>query len=185
MEPVLVTPRLSLRKVNPGDAGLILELMNEPAYIENIGDRGIRTVPDAARYIDEKYTVNYEKHGYGLCLVELREGSVPIGICGLVRRPALDHPDVGFAYLQRFWSKGYATEAADATLAFARDTLALPYLYGVVSPKNERSIRILVHLGLRYLRPIQFPGSSSEGHVYGMELRPGLPAGTGARPGGR
>jgi RimJ/RimL family protein N-acetyltransferase len=185
MEPVFVTPRLSLRKVTSGDAALLLELMNEPPYIENIGDRGVRTAPDAARYIEDKYTVSYERNGYGLYLVELREGLVPIGICGLVRRPALDHPDVGFAYLQRFWSKGYASEAAEATLAFARDTLALPYLYGVVSPSNARSIRILERLGLRYLRPIQIPGNSSEAQVYGMELRPVSPAGAGSHPGGR
>ena len=185
MEPVMVTPRLSLRRVNSGDAALILELMNEAPYIENIGDRGVRTVPDAARYIEEKYTVSYERHGYGLYLVELREGLVPIGICGLVRRAALDHPDVGFAYLQRFWSRGYASEAAEATLACSRDTLALPYLYGVVSPKNSRSIRILERLGLRYLRPIEIPGNSSGSHVYGMELRPVAPAAAGAHPAGR
>lgn len=179
MEPVLVTPRLSLRRLNSGDAALILELMNEPAYIENIGDRGIRTVSDAARYIEEKYTAGYERYGYGLYLVELREGLIPIGICGLVRRPALDHPDVGFAYLQRFWSKGYGSEAAAATLAQARDTLGLPFLYGVVSPKNARSIRILERLGLRYLRPIEVAGSSAEAHVYGMELTPALPAAPG------
>jgi RimJ/RimL family protein N-acetyltransferase len=151
-----------------------MELMNEPAYHENIGDRGIRTIPDAERYIAEKYTASYESRGYGLYLVELKGSLVPIGICGLVKRDILDHPDVGFAFLQRYWSQGYASEAAAATLGFARDALKLPYVYGVVSPKNPRSIRLLERLGLQYLRPQEFQGNSSASHIYGMTLGVGI-----------
>src|SRR5580658_5217009 len=97
MEPILATPRLILRRLGPGDAAFMLELMNEPPYHENIGDRGVRTTSDARRYIEEKYISSYESHGYGLYLVELKDEQIPIGICGLVRRMTLDHPDVGFA----------------------------------------------------------------------------------------
>jgi ribosomal-protein-alanine N-acetyltransferase len=165
------TPRLLLRPVTAQDAAFILELMNEPPYIENIGDRGVRTIPDAKRYVAEKYTASYESRGHGMSLVELKEGSTQVGICGLVKREILDHPDVGFAFLQRHWSKGYASEAAAATLGFARDTLGLPYIYGVVSPKNPRSIRLLARLGLQFLRAQEFPGNAAESHVYGMALR--------------
>jgi ribosomal-protein-alanine N-acetyltransferase len=170
MGSILETPRLSLRPVTAQDAAFILELMNEPPYHENIGDRGVRTIPDAARYIGEKYTTSYETHGYGLYLVELKEGLVQVGICGLVKREILDHPDVGFAFLQRHWSKGYASEAAAAILGFARDTLKHPYVYGVVSPKNLRSIRLLERLGLQYLRSKEFAGNASASHIYGKEL---------------
>jgi ribosomal-protein-alanine N-acetyltransferase len=171
MEPLPATPRLSLRRLTTQDAAFILELMNEPPYIENIGDRGVRSVSDAATYIAEKYLTSYERHGYGLYLVELKEGCVPIGICGLVKREILDHPDLGFAYLQRFWSKGFASEAAGATLEFARDTLVLPFIYGVVSPGNLRSIHLLVRQGLQFLRAMEFPGYSSESHIYGKDLQ--------------
>jgi [ribosomal protein S5]-alanine N-acetyltransferase len=149
----------------------MLELMNESPYLENIGDRGVRTVPDAERYIAEKYTASYESRGYGLYMVELKEGLTKVGICGLVKREILDYPDVGFAFLQRHWSRGYASEAAAATLGFARDTLKLPYIYGVVSPKNPRSIRLLGRLGLEFLRSQAFPGNAAESHVYGIALR--------------
>jgi ribosomal-protein-alanine N-acetyltransferase len=171
MRPVLETPRLSLRHLTPADAPFMVELMNEQPYIENIGDRGVRTVADATRYIDEKYTTSYVRNGFGLYLVELMEIAAPIGICGLVKRELLDHPDLGFAYLQRFWSRGYATEAAGATLKHARESLMLPYIYGLVSPKNSRSIRLLERLGLRYVRSFVAAGQPLESHLYGADLK--------------
>jgi len=171
MKLLLDTPRLSLRHLKPEDAAFLMELMNEPPYIANIGDRGVRTVADAMRYIEEKYTTSYVRHGFGLYLVELVESNAPIGICGLVKRELLDHPDLGFAYLRRFWSKGYATEAARATLEYARESLMLSYIYGVVSPKNTRSIRLLEHLGLRFVRSLELPGQLLESHLYGTELK--------------
>ena len=171
MRIILETPRLSLRHLTPEDSAFLVELMNEPPYIANIGDRGVRTVADAMRYIEEKYTTSYVRHGFGLYLVELMEGTAPIGICGLVKRELLDHPDIGFAYLRRFWSRGYATEAASATLTYARESLMLPYIYGLVSPKNTRSIRLLEHLGLRYVLSLELAGQPLESHLYGTELK--------------
>jgi ribosomal-protein-alanine N-acetyltransferase len=171
MNPLLDTPRLSLRHLTPGDAGFLVELMNEPAYVANIGDRGVRTDADAMRYIEEKYRMSYDRHGFGLYLVTLREGNTSIGITGLVKRDLLEHPDLGFAYLHRFWSRGYATEAARATLRYARESLMLPYLYGVVSPSNTRSIRLLDHLGFMYVRSLELAGPLPACHLYGTELK--------------
>jgi ribosomal-protein-alanine N-acetyltransferase len=171
MSVLLRTPRLRLRHLAPGDSAFLLELMNEPPYWENIGDRGVRTVEDAARYIEEKYAASYARNGYGLYLVERVDGPAPMGICGLVKRELLDHPDLGFAYLRRFWSKGYAREAAGATLVHARESLGLPYVYGVVSPGNTRSIRLLEHLGLHFLRSMESAAQPSASHLYGVQLK--------------
>jgi len=135
-----------------------MELMNEPPYIDNIGDRGVRTIADSIRYVEEKYTPSYVRDGFGMYLVELVEGAVPIGICGLVKRGWLDHPDLGFALSSRYWSKGYAIEAAEATLLHARDALKLHHLYGVVSSKNTRSIRLLERLGFQHQPSLCVPG---------------------------
>jgi ribosomal-protein-alanine N-acetyltransferase len=170
MKHVLETPRLSLRVLTPEDSAFVVELMNEPPYVENIGDRGVRTVADAMSYIEEKYASSYARHGFGMYLVELTEGSTPIGICGLVKRDSLDHPDLGFAFLSRFWSRGYAREAAGATLRHARESLRLPLVYGLVSPTNTRSIRLLEHLGMRFERSLELPGKRLESHVYVAEL---------------
>lgn len=167
---LLKTPRLALREVERKDAPLILELMNEPAYLEHIGDRGVRTIDDAVNYIEDKYTASYVRNGYGLYLVELMESTTPLGVCGLVRREVIEHPDLGFAYLRRFWGKGYAAEAAAAMLGYARDNLSLPIVYGLVSPNNIRSIRVLERLGMQFTRVLQLPGQASTSHLYAIEF---------------
>jgi ribosomal-protein-alanine N-acetyltransferase len=168
--PALGTQRLSLRHLTADDSAFMLELMNEPAYVDNIGDRGVRTDADAVRYIEEKYLSSYARHGFGLYLVELAETGESVGICGLVKRDSLDHPDLGFAYLQRFWSRGFATEAAAAMLGYARDPLGLSRLYGLVSSGNARSIRLLEHLGFGFVRSSTLPGQAVESSLYGVDL---------------
>ena len=89
-----------------------------------------------------------------------------------MKRAALDSPDLGFAYLHRFWSKGFAAEAASATLEYARRTLMLRCVYGVVSPRNSRSIELLERLGFRHVRRLRIPGQASEAELYETELKP-------------
>jgi len=62
----IVTERLTLREVTYDDAAFILELLNTPKFIRYIGDRGVRSIEDALRYIDERYLASYRENGYGL-----------------------------------------------------------------------------------------------------------------------
>lgn len=169
LAPVMDTPRLSLREITSGDGGFIFALMNEPAYLQHIGDRGVRTLDDARRYILEKLAPSYAKVGYGLYLVELKEGRVPVGICGLVRREALEHPDIGFAFLHVHWSRGLAFEAAGATLDHAFGSLGLKTVLGITSPANQASIRLLEKLGLKFQRMIRLPSHDRDTMLFSTE----------------
>jgi ribosomal-protein-alanine N-acetyltransferase len=100
---VLETERLVLSRLTPHDAAFIFELVNEPSFIQNIGDRNVRTHDDAVRYIQQGPMASYEQNGFGLYLVELKQLAIPIGICGPLKRETLEHPDIGFAFLPRFW----------------------------------------------------------------------------------
>jgi ribosomal-protein-alanine N-acetyltransferase len=166
---VIETPRLSLREISTGDDEFIFALMNEPAYIQNIGDRGIRTLEDARKYIRDKFEASYAKFGYGLYLVELKEGQVSLGICGLVRRDALEHPDIGFAFLREHWSRGFALESASATMGHGFGALGLKTMLGVTSPSNRASIRLLEKLGLRYQTMIRVPPNDRESMLFSTE----------------
>src|SRR5579871_5850734 len=119
---VIQTPRVDLRELNLDDADYILELLNEPAFIRFIGDKGVRNLSDARDYLREGPMDSYVRNGFGLYAACLRDGT-PIGMCGLVKREGLDHPDVGFAFLSRYWSNGYAVESAGAVLAYAVEEL--------------------------------------------------------------
>jgi RimJ/RimL family protein N-acetyltransferase len=100
--PILQTPRLGLRRLTPTDAPFILGLLNQPSFVRHIGDRGVRTLEDASTYIVNGPIASYQKHGFGLYLVETRNAATPIGICGLLKRDALDEVEVGYAFLPEF-----------------------------------------------------------------------------------
>ena len=108
------TERLILRQLEKDDAAFIFRLVNEPSFIENIGDKGVRKLDDAWQYILQGPMASYEKNGFGLWLVQLKDTLTPIGICGLIKRDGLDEPDIGYAFVPEFWSNGYALEAASA-----------------------------------------------------------------------
>ena len=139
------------------DAPFLLELMNEPAFIQNVADRGLRTTADAERWMSEKILPSYTRYRFGFYLVESKESGAPVGICGLIKREVLDDPDVGYAILTRHSGNGYAYEAAAAVMTYGRKTLGLPRIIGVTSPANAASIRILEKLGLRFERMVKLP----------------------------
>lgn len=167
---VIETARLNLREMSGADAAFILEVLNDPGFIRFVGDRGVRTLEDAARYIDERFAESYRQHGFGLWLVETRGEKVPAGICGLLKRKALNVVEVGYAFLPTFRGKGYAFEAASAVLRHARDVLGLPSLYAVVNPDNAVSIRVLEKLGMKFKRAVRLAGEESDVSLFSTDL---------------
>ena len=163
---VLETERLSLRLLAGDDAPFILELVNDPDWLRFIGDRGVRSLDDARAYILNGPVASYAWHGFGLYLVELRDGGGPVGMCGLLRRDWLDDVDVGFAFLPRFRGMGLAHEAARATLEYGTGALGLSRIAAIVSPENAGSIRLLEKLGMSFQRMALPPGSEQEVCVY-------------------
>jgi RimJ/RimL family protein N-acetyltransferase len=166
---ILETARVRLRELSPGDAPFILELLNESAFLRYIGDKRVRTHDDARRYIVTEPIATYEEHGFGLYLVERKEDGVPIGICGLLKRAWLDAPDLGFAFLSRFTSKGYGYESAAAVLSMARRTWDLARVYAITSPDNTVSIGLLGKLGFVFERAAE-PTPGDRVNVYALTL---------------
>ncbi|CAN5673486.1 GNAT family N-acetyltransferase [soil metagenome] len=152
------------------DAEFILQLVNEPSFIRFIGDKGVRNREDALRYIQTGPVASYERFGFGLYLVELKEGRVPIGMCGLVKRDSLPDVDVGFAFLPEFWSKGYAFEAAVSVKAYGKNVLGIRRLVAITNPDNESSIRLLEKIGLRFDRMIRLSEDAPEIKLFASDV---------------
>jgi ribosomal-protein-alanine N-acetyltransferase len=150
----------------------MLALLNEPSFIRNIGDRGVRTVEDARDYIMRGPIASYARFGFGLYLVQLKALLLPIGICGILKRDELPEPDIGFAFLPAYWSQGYALEAAAAVRDYARDTLDMPRLLAIVSPSNVTSTRLLERLGFTFESMTQLDGAAPEVKLYGCTFVP-------------
>ena len=153
------TERLALRLLATDHAPFINQLLNDPAWLRFIGDRGVRSVEDADRYILTGPVAMYERLGFGLCMTERKSVRVPMGICGLIKRDGLADIDIGFAFLPQFRGCGYGSEAALATMAYGKSTLRLKRIVGITSPDNLSSITLLEKIGLKYECMVRFPKS--------------------------
>ena len=159
---VLETERLVLRRLCIDDAEFILALLNEPSFLRYIGDKGVRTLDAASQYILNGAVDSYERNGFGLYLVVLKDGAQPIGISGLVKRDTLPDADIGFAFLPAYWSQGYAVESAAAVMKYAREVLGLDRILAITTPDNAASQKLLGKIGLRFERMIKLSEDAEE-----------------------
>ncbi len=171
---ILATARLSLRTVGFDDAPFYLDLLNQPSFLRYIGDKGVRTLEQARDAIRDGPMAMQAARGFSLYLVSRAQDGAALGLCGLIKRDALPDVDLGYAYLPQFAGLGYAREAAAAVVAHARDTLGLARLAAIVSPGNERSIRLLADLGFLYEKLTEVtPGDGV--NLYGLDFVSGAP----------
>jgi ribosomal-protein-alanine N-acetyltransferase len=159
---VTETARLSLRHLAPDDAPLILSVLTDADFVRNVGDRGARSIADARTYLMNGPIASYARFGHGLYLVSLKATGEPIGICGLLKRPALPDVDIGFALLPPYRGQGYATEAAAAVRDYARDGLGLARVVAIVKPGNVASIHVLEQIGMSRESTVRIDAGDAE-----------------------
>ncbi len=140
----LSTERLRLTPVTAADTDFVLEILNDPGWLANIGDRGVRTAEQARGYITDRF------EGKAWWVVRDVASGEALGLAGIVpTRPGMEMPDVGYAFLARHSGKGYATEAAKAVLDHGMGTLGHARLAAITTLANTPSQRVLEKLGFR------------------------------------
>ena len=164
---IVETERLVLRKLSTDDAEFIVELLNQPSFLRYIGDKEVRNNGDAVRYIQTGPVASYERFGFGLYLVELKESGESIGMCGLLKRDSLPDVDIGFAFLPSYWSRGYALESATAVMNYGREELGLRRIVAITSADNDASMRLLEKIGLRFEGMIKLASDQPEVRLFG------------------
>ncbi|WP_338766373.1 GNAT family N-acetyltransferase [Massilia sp. METH4] len=167
---ILETRRLLLRTMREDDAAFYLALVNDPEWLEHIGDKGIRTLDEARESIVAGPMRMQRLLGYSLYLVERKADGVPVGLCGLILRDTLPGTDIGYALAAPYRGAGYAYEAAAAVVDHARHRLGLRRLFGIVNPANAASIALLEKLGLSFLHGTRLPPEERETHVYCIDF---------------
>lgn len=159
---VLDTARLRLRPLTADDAPFLVALLNEPSFLQYIGDRHVRTLEDARGYVERGPQASYARYGHGLLLVLRREDDAPIGMCGLLKRDHLDDADLGYAFLPAAWGRGYASEAAAAVLAHGAAAFGLRRVAAIVQPGNAASLKVLARLGFVFHSTVRMPGEDQD-----------------------
>ncbi len=168
----LITERLCLSLLNVGDAPFILKLLNEPGWIKWIGDRKVISISDAENYILNGPMASYQIHGFGLMKVSLRTTNEAIGLCGLLKRDFLDHPDVGFALLGGYEGNGYALEAANTIIAHLGLFTASRTLYAFTHPLNIRSQLLLRKIGMKQIKLDNLPEMYQDSTCFKLDVPP-------------
>ncbi|KRG68080.1 GNAT family N-acetyltransferase [Pseudoxanthomonas dokdonensis] len=166
------TPRLKfqrLRAESTADQVFMLRLLNEPAFLSHIGDRGVRTLDLARDYMHAQVVPDYRHPGQGFHRLALAEGNQPVGICGIIQRGWLPHPDLGYALLPEFSRHGYAREAARAVLEYSRAALGLGRVLAITHTDNQPSIRLLEALGFHFEGTTQAPNNDRELNLFASD----------------
>jgi [ribosomal protein S5]-alanine N-acetyltransferase len=168
--PQIQTERVIIQELELSYAGFIFQLLNSPGWLQYIGDKNIHSLEDARNYILNGPLKSYKDHGFGLCLVQLREDGIPIGIAGLLKRDYLDCPDLGYAFLPEYEGKGFAFESANAIVEQSKQNLGLERIQAIVLPENQRSIHLLLKLGMKDQGLHEFPGQKSVLRLFQIDL---------------
>lgn len=147
---VLQTERLTLRQLILTDTPFIIELLNTEGWIKYIGERNVKNADQARQYLINGPIKSYEENGFGLCAVTLKNTNIPIGMCGLIKRDYLPHPDIGYAFLPQYNGQGYAFEITKAVLQHAFTELKKEKILAITLPENKNSVKLLHKLGMKY-----------------------------------
>lgn len=155
---ILTTERLNIRHIEERDAEFIHALFNTESFIKYIGDRNLKSVADAQAYIRTGPRAMYEERGFGLFLVELKDSLIPLGISGLIKRDTLADIDVGYGFHPDYEGFGYALEATNAVVDYAKNSLNIVRLVAITTAENSRSIKLLDKLGLMFEKELNDTG---------------------------
>jgi len=167
---ILDTERLSLREFTPLDAPFLLELLNEPGWIRNISNPGLRTADDALAWAEGRLFKAYRELGHGFWAVQRRSDGLLVGMCGLFKRPALPEPDLGYALLARHEGRGYALEAARGCVAHAKQVLGWRTLMAITAVDNPPSVALLGKLGFVEQGQKQLEGYNEPSRMFSLKL---------------
>lgn len=164
---LIETDRLCIRPFSEADAEFVLRLLNSPSFIDNIADKGVRTLDDARAYLRDGPMASYVTHGFGLWRVGLKSDDTPIGMAGLIQRDFLEHVDIGYALLPEFFGQGYAFEAASAVMEYARGVLGTQRVLAIVNAENAASIGLLGKLGFEAEGTLNLPDDDCPVQLFG------------------
>jgi [ribosomal protein S5]-alanine N-acetyltransferase len=157
---IIETERLHISPVSVNDAPFIFNLLTSPSWIKYIGDRGLKTVDDAKKVIQERYQKHFETHGFGVYTITLKSDNTPIGISTLLKKDYLETIDIGYALLPQYEGKGYATQASKAVYEYAQKILGYKKIVATTTLDNERSIHVLEKLGFSFEKKIEQDGAT-------------------------
>lgn len=157
MAPELTTSRLRLREWRDTDRPAWAALNADPAVREFFPTSLTRAEADAT--IDY-FQSELSTRGWGWWALELTATAELIGMAGLDpvdEEVPFDGVELGWRLARPHWGHGYATEAAQAVITYAFESLRLPEVLALAAAGNTRSHAVMRRLGMTYVRDFTDP----------------------------
>lgn len=158
--PSLTTPRLSLRPLEPADALILHGIYQMEGVLKYFPNPSPPPLEKVGNFITGQKE-HWAAHGYGNWGLLPNGEKEIIGWAGLQYLPELDETEVGFLLSPSHCGKGYATEAARASLQFGFKHFDLDHIIALVHPENLASRRVIQKCGMTLQETI---------HLWGIEL---------------
>lgn len=148
--PTLTTKNLTLRPIQSGDAATLHRIYQVDGVLRYFPN----PQPPPLERVERNLLLqqaHWEQHGYGNWAVLAPGQQEMIGWAGLQFLPETGETEVGFLLDRPFWGRGYATEAAQASLKFGFEKFYFPEVIALVHPENLASQRVIAKCGMAYV----------------------------------
>jgi RimJ/RimL family protein N-acetyltransferase len=148
---VIETPRLILRGWRDEDYEPFAALNADPEVMRHFPATHTRSESDALANMNR---MHIDDHGWGLWAVERKLDQAFLGFVGLAN-PRLPNPmhgqtEIGWRLAQHAWGRGYASEAARASLDFGFNELGLAEIISFTATENLRSQAVMQRIGMTH-----------------------------------
>ena len=151
--PEIETARLWLRGFRPDDLDALCQVFGDPEVMKYISGGKPRTREATAEGLHRSIE-GWRKRGFGLWAVVEKLNDKMIGYCGLIFLDDTPEIEVAYGLMKSAWGKGFAAEAARASLEFGFEELKLERIVAVVNLQNVASQRVLEKLGMKYTKNV-------------------------------
>lgn len=159
MKYFLETERLRLRSLVAADAQNLVDLNSDPAVMQYLSNEA--STLEGMMEVMPRIIARNDRYHDRLGLFGAIEKSTDEFIGWFILRPDRNTPDdtsnleVGYRLKQRFWNKGYGTEATRALIEKARELFGARRIYAAAMPGNRASIHIMEKCGLTLEKAFQ------------------------------
>ena len=151
-ETMYTTARLAVRHLGEGDVDAMHAVYGDETTMAPIGDGEVLGRTACAEWIQISLR-NYEKYGYGMSAVVLRETGDVIGFCGIVHPGGQTEPEIKYAFQASAWGRGFGTETVEGMLEHGERAHGITRMIGTVHPDNRASQHVLRKAGFMELAP--------------------------------
>jgi RimJ/RimL family protein N-acetyltransferase len=161
--------QIKTRLLEVSDAPLLFQLMTSEKWLKYIGDRGINTLIDTENYIRSKMHSDLSVKGFINHVILDAETGDEVGTCSIHNREGVDGLDIGYAILEKYEGKGYATAAAGSMVNKAFNDYGIDKVSAITTDENVGSCRVLEKLGFKHQGYLKLSGSDEELRLYELK----------------